>query len=339
MNKIILTAAIASICAAPLAASAETSNELYGDLRVSVNSIDDPNQTQDGTQFDNNTSRIGIKGEAGDDGITAFYHLQVGAPAEGDMFQDSGFTSRFFFGGLKGSFGKIAYGQMSTAYKMNGGFKIDPFYDRTRVNASGAINAGGASHGLSGLTNNFAEGAIQYTSPSFGGVKVNVGAFIDDSNEDEHATSAGLAWSNKSIDVGVQYLASGTEPTVPGMTLDGSAIRVHGGFKAKSFKVALSYEMLDNNDVKADANYMLLTGTFNINKKARISASYGMIDDDSNNSATTTSSDSITVGGFYTVAKNTDLLAIYSQASLDADTKEDPSSLSIGVSHKFGFGS
>jgi len=313
MKKIVLTAAIAAICAAPAAAIA-ADNNLYGQLRASVNSVDDPNATAadpttgDGTQFHDNTSRIGLKGEFGDD-IKAFYHLQVGAPAAGEM-TDQGFNRRFFFAGLKGGFGKVAAGQMSTGYKMNGGFKIDPFYDRTRINWKGGVGAGGASHGLSTLANNFADGAIQYTTPAFAGIKVNVGVYIDNTNEDEHGTEAGINWSNKSINAGVQYITSGKERTVPTQVADASAIRVHGGFKGKAFKVALSYEMLDNdfaNSGTADANYMLLTGTFNVNKEARISASYGMIDDDSANNVTTTSSDSITVGGFYNVMKNTEL--------------------------------
>ena len=340
MKKIILSAAIAAICAAPMSASAEASNKLYGDLRVSVNSVDDKNNGVDGIQYHNNTSRIGIKGEVGD-GLKAFYHLQLGAPASGEM-SDPGLTRRFFFGGLKGGFGKIAYGHMSTAYKMNGGFKIDPFYDRTRINWKGNVGPGGASHGLSTLANNFADGAIQYTTPAFAGIKVNAGVYIDNTNEDEHGMEAGLNWSNKSINAGVQYITSGSERTVPGQVADASAIRVHGGFKGKAFKVALSYEMLDNdfaNSGTADANYMLLTGTFNLSKEARISASYGMIDDDNADNVTTTSSDSITVGGFYNVLKNTELALIYSQASLDATgSAGDPSTVGISLFQKFGFG-
>ena len=345
MKKIILSAAIAAICATPFAASA-ADNNLYGALRASVGSVDDPNAGTpagsapvDGTQLLDNTSRLGIKGEFGD-GLKAFYHLQVGAPAGGNM-SDSGFTRRFFFAGLKGGFGKVAAGHMSTGYKM-AGFKMDPFYDRTRVNVNGNIAAGGASHGLSGLTNDFADGALQYTTPSFAGFKVNLEAYIDNTNDDEHGTAAGVVWSNKSINAGVQYIQSGKATTVPKQVNDGSAIRVYGGFKAKSFKVGLSYEMLDNdftNSGIADANYMLLTGTFNVNKEARIAASYGMVDDDSANNVTTKDSSSITIGGFYNVMKKTELNMIFSQASLDATgSAGDPSSITIGLTQKFGFG-
>jgi len=80
MKKIILTTAIAAICAAPAAAMADTN--LYGQMRYSFNSVDDVTGSgQDGFSGNDNVSLFGLKGSAGDNDLKAFYHLQTGAPA------------------------------------------------------------------------------------------------------------------------------------------------------------------------------------------------------------------------------------------------------------------
>ena len=142
-----------------------------------------------------------------------------------------------------------------------------------------SLLASAGSHGSRFLktTNGFTDNALQYTSPAFGGVKVNAGVYIDDSNEDEHGMGAGISWSGSGINVGLQYAANDTNvATIPGVAADGTAMRVHGGFKGKGFSVAASYEVLDNNTAD-DPTYLYLTGTFNMSDKTRLVGSIGVV--------------------------------------------------------------
>jgi hypothetical protein len=351
MKKIILSAAIAAICAAPAAAIADAENELYGQMRYSINSVDDENTGKDGLSAEDNVSLFGLKGSAGDDDITAFYHLQTGAPTDDNDGQ--AFNQRFFFAGLKGAFGKAAYGRMTNAYKF-AGFKLDPFYNMSGVNANGKFATGGATYGLSPATNGFTDNAVQYTSPAFSGVKINAGVYIDDSNEDEHGMGAGISWSGSGMNIGLQYAANDTNvATIPGVAADGTAMRVHGGYKGKGYSVAASYEVLDNNTAD-DPTYLYLTGTFNVSDKTRLVGSVGVVGEGAAGVAGAAPGDpaiiadaegtGFTLAAFHTIVPKTDVYVQYSAASLDgtdgagADL-EDPSVFTVGAIHKFGFGS
>ena len=364
MKKIILTAAIAAICAAPAAAIA-ADNNLYGQMRYSFNSVDDKNGSkQDGLSGNDNVSLFGLKGSAGDDDLTAFYHLQTGAPTDNNGGQ--AFNQRFYFAGLKGAFGKAAYGRMTNSYKFDG-FKLDPYYNLSHVNAKGSFATGGASYGLSPATNGFTDNALQYTSPAFAGIKVNAGIYIDDSNEDNHGTSVGASWAGKGFNVGLQYASNDKATTIPGISADGSAMRVHGGFKAKSWSVGLSYETVDEDKAEETAvteetvtasggstivvipgvagsaatqgstDYLYLVGRFNVTPKTELVATVGSVDPEDGATNAGAKGTGYQLGVFQTVVPKTQVYVSYGAADLD-NNDEDPSVISVGAIHKFGFG-
>jgi hypothetical protein len=335
MKKIILSAAIAAICAIP-AASIAADNDLYGQLRYSFNSVDDPDNGKEGLSGNDNVSLFGLKGSASDQGLTAFYHLQTGAPADNNGGQ--AFNQRFYFGGLKGGFGKAAYGRMTNSYKFDG-FKLDPFYNLSHINAAGNFATGGASYGLSPATNGFTDNALQYTSPAFSGITVNAGVYIDDGNDDDHGSSLGLTWKSKGMNAGIQYASNAQTATIPGIAADGNAIRIHGGYKAKGWSAGLSYETVDDS-ANTSTDYMYVVGRFNVAKKTQLIGAIGVVSPDSNSSAAALAAEGtgFQLGVFQTVVPKTQLYVTYGQASLDAAGAEDPSVLSVGAIHKFGFG-
>ncbi len=341
MKKIILTAAIAAICAAPAAAIASDHN-LYGQMRFSFNSVDDVTGSgQDGLSGDDNVSLFGLKGSVGDD-LKAFYHLQTGAPTDNADGQNRAFDQRFFFAGLSGGFGKAAYGRMTNAYKF-AGFKLDPFYNLSHVNAGGSFATGGASYGLSPATNGFTDNALQYTSPAFAGIKVNASVYVDDSNEDDHGSNIGAVWEGKGFNVGLQYASNGTTAsTIPGLVADGTALRLYGGFKAKTWSAGLSYETVEDAGTAgslAEANYLYLVGRLNVTPKTELIATIGTVDPDQDSAAIGAEGTGYQLGVFQTVVPKTQMYLTYGAASLDATGAEDPSVISIGAIHKFGFGS
>lgn len=332
MKKILSTVALCAICVSPLTVMAEGTT-LYGQLRYSFNSVDADTDTGiDAFRGDDNVSLLGVKGSYGED-VKAFFHLQTGAKADRDMEGDA-FNQRFFFGGLKGSFGKVAYGRMTNAYKFEG-FKIDPFYNYSGVNAGGSYAAGGATYGLSGATNGFTDNALQYVTPSLGGVKVSAGAYVDDSNGDDHGYSAGVSYTWNDLNVGVVYATNEGTVTVPGISANGEGVRGYASYKLNDFKAALSVENVDYTDAD-DALYSYLTASMAVpSANMEFSASVGIVDDGPNEGL------GGNIGGWYNIAKNTKLFALASYADIDPDNALFPDSdrqpmvFSIGAQHKF----
>ena len=350
MKKIILTAAIAAICAAPAAAIA-ADNNLYGQLRYSFNSVSDVDGSgQDGLSGNDNVSLFGLKGTLGDGDTKAFYHLQTGAPADSNAktaqtANTTAFNQRFYFAGLKGGWGKAAYGRMTNAYKFDG-FKLDPFYNLSHVNAVGSFATGGASYGLSPATNGFTDNSLQYHSPAFAGITVNAGVYIDDTNEDNHSTGIGATWKGKGPYVGIQYIQNNNDGSVatgnviPGVYDDGGAMRIHGGFKAKTWSAGLSYETVDE-AADASTNYMYLVGRFNVTPKTELVATVGTVDPDAGAANADAEGTGYQLAVFQTVVSKTQMYVSYGAASLDTTNptkQDDPSVISVGAIHKFGFG-
>ena len=340
MKKLLSAVALFAICATPLAAMADGTT-VYGELHYSINSVDeDTTAGIDGWSGEDNISQFGIKGSYGED-IKAFFHLQTGAKADSDQTTDAdndAFKQRFFFAGLEGFFGKVAYGRMTNAYKFDG-FKIDPFYNYSHVNPGGAFSNGGATYGLSGATNGFTDNSLQYVSPAFIGFKVSGGWYIDDAdadnNNDDHAYSAGVSYAIKDLKVGIVYATNNGSATMPGIDADGDAVRGYAMYKiSDTIKTALSVENVDIN-ADDDANYVYLTSTVLVPSiKMDFSASLGVVTDGPAEGV------GVTAAAWYNVAKNTKLYALVSYADISTDSdygnvNKNPMVISIGAQHKF----
>jgi hypothetical protein len=338
MKKVVYAAAVLAMCATPLTAMADGTT-LYGQLRYSFNSVDDDTATgQDGLSGNDNVSLFGLKGSYGDS-VKAFFHIQTGAKADKES-NSVAFGQRFFFGGLEGGFGKVAYGRMTNAYKFPG-FKLDPFYNYSHVNASGVFNAGGATYGLSGATNGFTDNALQYVTPNLGGVKITGGLYVDDTDADDHGYLAGVSYDYQDLNVGVVFANNDVTVTMPGIAADGEAIRAYANYKINdTWKTALSVESVDL-DANTDAEYVYLTGTMMVPSiNMDFSASLGVVTDGPAEGI------GLTVGAWYDIAKNTKLFALASYADIDPDlianptaSEHKPQVISIGAQHKFSLSS
>jgi hypothetical protein len=331
MKKIVLCAAITALCTAPVAAIAEAN--FYGQLRISLDSVDADvtgPAANDGLTVTDNVSVFGFKAVSEGDGIKAFIHLQAGARADADA-DGRAFTQRFYFGGLKGDFGKVVYGRLTNAYKMPG-FKIDPFYNHSSVNVKGKVTGGAGTYGLSPANNGFTNNSLEYTTPSLGAVKINVGLYIDDANTDEHGTIIGGTFKSGAINAGIQIASNGAVVTIPNIAANGSAMRLHGGYKADGWSVGGSFEQVDMTAI-ADATYIYLTGSYNVSAKTKAALSVGSVSSDINSGAA--DGTGVTAGFFQTVAPKTQVFASMSMVSLDAVGVAEPSVFSVGAIHKF----
>ncbi|MBL4585018.1 MAG: porin [Pseudomonadales bacterium] len=295
------------------------SNTLYGDFRYSLNGIDAGAGAGSVLSGQSNASRVGLKGTTDkEEGISAFYHLQAGASIDTDGAGDA-ITQRFFFAGVKGGFGKIVYGRTSTPYKM-AGLKLDPFYD-----TSAGAGLGGATYGLSGLTNAWTDNSLAY-SKKLGKISINGSMYLDDSAADKHDMNLGVTVTQGSLVAGVQYLDVGAAGVIAKSTANSSAIRFHAKYGAGPWSVGGSIESIDPS-AGSKQSYLYLSGTYMLSDKTKVAASYGSVDDVS----TAVDGDGINLGIFHQVLKKTNVYALYSDVSAGTDR----STIAVGVSHKF----
>jgi hypothetical protein len=319
MKKTLIAAALTSVFAVP--AMADTT--IYGNFRGSLNT-GDLNSADNSVDFVNNASRIGVKGSAGTDTLKGIYHLQMGINTDGG--DEDALSKRFYFAGLKGGFGKVIYGRLSTPYKM-AGVKQDPFYDTS----AGPAN-GGSNYGYSSLNNGFTDSTIAYYSPKFGGgLSASASLSIDDAATDDHDVGVGMEYATDTFKVGVAHLNLGDTPVVGANGGAEKATRVYGSTKMGAFGLNASYEKVDF-AAGGDGTFAHINGTYKINEKAKLAAAYGTVDGDGTG-VRNAPGKGFSAGVFYNVLKNTQLSALYSSVDYDAGTERN--GLALGVVQKF----
>jgi len=333
MKKTLLLAAIASAFAAPAMAE----NTIYGDFRLSMLTGD--LNAADGSNLSvvNNASRLGLKGSQGDGNLKAIYHIQMGAQNDGTgakTADDSGtaLTSRFYFAGLQGGFGKVIYGRLSTPYKMTG-VKQDPFYD-----TSAGPGNGGSNYGYSSLINGFTNNSMAYYSPNMGGLSFNASVSIDDTAEDNHGMGIGVEYKAGGMKFGVNHLMIDDEAatsTVAGSDGLDSATRVYAGAKMGALVANLSYEMLAKTAGGDDATLLNVNAAYNATSSMKLAFSYAQVEDGIGTTGLNASGDNVTAGAFVKVLPKTTVHALYSATDYDAATAADRDGIAIGVKQQF----
>lgn len=322
LRKTAIALAMASI---PAVAAADGMT-VYGDFRSTFANIsnEDASAAADGLFFVNNASRVGIKGGYSENGWTSFYHLQMGAQNDAG---GQALSSRFFFTGLKKKFGdvaaKVTIGRTSTPYKM-AGVKLDPFYDTTA-----GLGNGGATYGLSPLTNGFTNGSVAYNL-GFGKISVDAAFYLDEADGDangeadaSHDTNLGVSYSDKGLKAGVQVISFGDNGVVANAAAGESAQRIYGSYKMDAITVGASVETV------ADASFTYITGSYNLSPATKLAASTGMQSDTTN----ATDGSGFNVGVFHNIMKKTTVHALVSSTSLDTDTGR--SVVGLGIKQQF----
>ena len=325
MKKILISTAVAAAVIIPAAAVAGTS--LYGDIRFSVVDKDDDGAAVNETQYVNNASRIGLKGSYdGGNGMSAIFHIQLGLDTvDSQGGASEALTNRFAFGGIKGGFGKLVYGTMSTPYKM-AGLKVDPFYDVNKISSNMGTGNGGATHGLSSYTNGFVNSTIGYTTPSMSGFSGNV-VFVgdDDAGATDDHINYGISYAGMGATASVQFIDSGSD--------DVDGLRFAASYKMSALKLGVSFEQIDNqNGAGKDQDNIYVSAAYNLNPKLKLAASWG--DQDREGGDVASDGSAYNLGVFYKLFDKTEVRATYSDASSDL-AGNDASVFGVGISQKF----
>ncbi|NNJ96053.1 MAG: porin [Gammaproteobacteria bacterium] len=303
MKKSLIATAVAAGMLATGAAQADPT--VYGLLHLSIDTFNDAHYagTGDGTivkpdspEMRSNTSAIGVKGTEDLGGaLKAIYKAEFKIdPFDGGQ----SIQRRDIWVGLKGGWGKLAAGTMSTNYKQMGG-KIDPLY-RTVAEARGILNMQSGLHGGAGTDGQGRqEQTLQYTTPKMAGFELVLNTTVsaaDAGNCDQTAAlaagagcdetiGAGIRWSNKSFLVYLDYLDPNAASTgkINTTTLtfdqggkDESVAKIGGKWTGKAFQVSAQYEATED---QLGGNYMFANGLWNINKNNVVTLSAGQQED------------------------------------------------------------
>jgi predicted porin len=221
-KKLVVTAMGVALAAGMSLANADV--KLYGQLDMSLDSVD-VDGGDDDINMGSNRSAVGFKGsEDLGDGLSAFFKSEwqvdlddagtAAGPLEDDTTEggdSDGWKARDQYIGIKAEgFGKLTFGMMSTAYKSPAS-KLDPFY-RTRnqsrnIGLQSSLHKGRGEEGQGRATN-----TVRYDSPTFaGGAKV-FGTYTFDNDEsdgeDDDPYSLGASYKAGNIYAFASYLTT-----------------------------------------------------------------------------------------------------------------------------------
>jgi predicted porin len=349
MKKSIIAIAVAATMAAPAAVMAAPT--VYGNVHLSLNAADnDVDGADNNLKVSSNTSAIGVKGsEDLGDGLKAIYKVEFQIiagpgprvfPDEGGIYGSSistgigvgDLTGRDQFMGLKGGFGTIKFGTMSSNYKQMGG-KVDPLY-RTPLEGRGFLQTqSSALHGGKGINRGRQTHTAQYVSPKMAGIQLVANTTFSGSNDE--TSGIGVRWSNKAFLVYADYITGQTNAQFDCTTANScsteAATKLGGKFTAKAFSVGAQYEMASD---RTGSDYAFLAGTFNINANNALIATYGMKDFDEPSGAASQDTTGYALAYDHKMSKMTNVYVGYGANSSDVDGA-DVSMLTAGMRVKF----
>lgn len=347
MNKKLLALAVAAAFTAPLAAQADV--KVYGKAQVEYNIEDrEGGDSVQSVDDDGARSRIGIKwSEKLGGGLTAFGKAEWAIdPADhGSSGASDSLRSRDQHVGLKGGFGKIAFGSFHAPYKTAGGVKWDPF-TATHLQAR---RAGGMSGGAGiGGTNGFMRNAIYYTSPKMGGLKVQVAISPDETaaggteniSGGDNDYSIAVHWKNGPIHAVFAHNRNNN----PGD--DETLTKVGLRFKTGAHTIQGQYEMIEDCDractgsAPGGGGYSRVTGgddgtIYWLNYQFKsgnnvFSASLGNTEGDDNGGP---DNDYLAVGVIHFFSKKTRIFGGYTET--DSNNLADREAWTVGIRQDF----
>ena len=345
MKKSILAIAVASLAASSAAIAEPT---VYGNIHISLNQADnDVDGADNNLKVSSNTSAIGVKGsEDLGNGLKAIYKLewQIVLGPGADTTPDTGgiysatdsavvgtLGGRDQFVGLKGGWGAIKLGTMSSNYKQMGG-KVDPFY-RTPVEGRGFLKTQSNLHGGKAINRGRQTHTAQYVSPKMAGIQLVANTTFSGSNEETNGI--GIRWSNKAFLVYADWIDA--QPGLAGFCAAAdnctteSATKLGGKFTAKAFSIGAQYEMAED---LVGADYAFISGTFNFNANNMIGLTYGMQDVKEAAGDPSEDTTGLALAYDHKLSKMTNVYVAYGAKSSDVD-KADESMLSFGIRKKF----
>lgn len=306
MNRKLLALSVAAALVAPATASA-VDVSVYGRLHLALSQFD--NDADTSLNLSSNSSRLGVKGSHDlGNGLTGIFQIESGLNADtggGEL------ATRNTFAGIKGGFGTLRAGQFDTAVKDISG-SVDFFSDQIGDNES--LDA------IDGF-NRREDNIIGYTSPSFGGVAVdlqystNTDAGAQDDAVDNDTWVAAVSYKSKQLyaALGYQALKSGTAADEP------SVIRLGAYYDFGSLRISGFAQQLSSDVSANEADTYGLGARYTFGNFAVKGQYYTTLAEADNADA-----DLFAVGGEYKLAKNLTAYLDYALVSNDSASSQRP---------------
>jgi len=328
MKKRFLVAAMAATMVSPIAAFANAT--VYGNIHLSIDSFDDDNPatntSDEELQMNSNTSAIGVKGKEDlGGGMSALFKAEFQIdPSE----RANNITDRDQWVGLKGAFGTVKFGTMSSNYKQTGG-KIDPMY-RTQLEGRGSEYAGQSNlHSGAGIYRGRSTNTVQYTSPKMSGVSVVFNTTVSGALADE-TMGLGVRYKTKNIFAYFDYIDMDKDFDDTTDTGTESAMKVGGSFKTGAMTFGLQHE-LTADLLGEDTTFLSFNYQMNDNDNIAFTfanASEDFVDPDNNNGS------AYALMYNHKMSKRTNVYVGYGVSDID-DNDTDVSDVTFGIRHKF----
>lgn len=276
---------------------------VYGKANISGQSTDDGAGSF--TEMKSNASRVGVKGKMDlENGLTAVYQVEWQVDLT-DLSGSDNIKSRDQYVGLQGGFGQILLGRKNTVLK-DLSSKVDLFNDYEAD--------------LKGLWKgeNRMSDMVNYTSPSFNGVKVAMTYIAEDEVDGKDGLSAAVFYGDKKLKTSNIYAALAVDSEVKGYDVQRAILQgklgnwTLGGIVHKQESVETG---VSDSGFTASAQYSI--------NHWKLKAQFQTLEDD----------ESISVGADYKLGKATKAYVWYSDRALEKS--EDKSWLAVGLEHKF----
>ncbi|MDZ7754545.1 MAG: porin [Gammaproteobacteria bacterium] len=337
--------------------------QVYGQARVSADFTDN-DVGSDGEEIVSNASRIGVQGEMDTTiaGTAVFYRAELRyettdevngddtnfADIDGDgdldpVGEDGGDSKelefREGFAGLKGGWGKLRVGRLSTEYKKTG-TTIDPWTDNAPQ------GRGGGRQGMSEMHSSYFNNAIDYVTPKFaGGFTANAWYSTRFDNSSKNLHNAGALTNFKGGDaggIGVKYASGPLFVGVDWVDIDADSIAGGGVSNDSAWQIGARYKVMDNLSFAAlyeDSEDLGLGENWYVNGiyrvgNTRLIAAYGQSNDrvaNGNNDW-----DNWSIGAKYDLTKKSELLVAWNRRQDDTNDN-DFDTLTVGINAKFGY--
>lgn len=188
-----LVAALLSAAALPVMAQS-TSAELYGQIRLTVNSVTTGDKRV--TELRDNASRLGFRGaEELGGGLKALFGAEYGYGADTGAFASTTSAFRTSYVGLAGAFGVVALGRLDSANPTG-----SPLYSQVIAITTFAPNDAGATATSASVFNsrNRTSDSLGYLSPKWGGFDLRARVY-------NRGTGTEAEDAARSVDLGLNY--------------------------------------------------------------------------------------------------------------------------------------
>lgn len=337
---------VAAAVSAPVS-WAEDIHQVGGRVQVSVDvsSENGPGGTQKGTNIKSNASRIGVAGKMDTtlDNTKLIYKAVVQYEATGE--NDQTIKLRDGFVGLSNKkAGKVRLGRLTGGYKSSY-TKIEPWTDHVLQARQGG------QQGASNLNANYFNNAIDYHTPSFGGLVANVMYSKLPDNSTSRLHNAGKLkgfTGGEASAIGVKYKKGGLRLTADFLNIDsdaqtggvtnGDAVKASAQYKMKSSGTTIAGQYEDVTDLMLGTNIWVNVAQ-KIGENGLVTVSVGTNEGDPSDNVYTsaTKGDAITysVGGKYMLTKKSALIIGYNVFDRDG-VAETTDTFTVGINSRFG---